>query len=94
MEIKLRGGGWEKLRICFPVANNFSGEERRGGEPSQKRQQQQGKFVSVQWVEMVVAVLLRTVFEEEGRSPMSHRAQLSLGQEIGRWKRKPTFPIL
>lgn len=43
---------------------------------------------------MVVAVLLRTVFEEEGRSPMSHRAQLSLGQKIGRWKGKPTFLIL
>lgn len=82
------------MRICFPVANNFSGEERRRGEQSQKRQQQQGKFVSVQWVEMVVAVLLRTVFKEEGRSPMSHRAQLSLGQKIGRWKRKPIFLIL
>lgn len=41
------GGGWEELRICFPVANNFSEEEGGGTEQSQKGQQQEGKFVGV-----------------------------------------------
>lgn len=85
------GRGWEYVFLLLII---FQGKKEEGRAKPEEATTVREVCQPVQWVEIVAAALLRKVFEEESRSSMSHRAQVSLGQKIGRRKRKPTFLIL